>query len=142
MSDFPPPDDPGGTTPPPPPPPPAGGGWQPTSGSSLPPPPGGGWQPGGGGGYSDPQGYQGYGGPPQVPNYLVQSILVTLFCCLPIGIAAIVFATQANSKAAAGDYQGALTSAASAKQWCWIAFGAGIAIFFLYFVFGAALVGV
>src|SRR5882672_10526815 len=28
----------------------------------------------------------------KVPNYLVQSILVTLCCCLPFGIAAIVFA--------------------------------------------------
>ena len=36
--------------------------------------------------------------PVQVPNYLVQSILVTLFCCLPFGIVAIVYAAQVNGK--------------------------------------------
>ena len=42
------------------------------------------------------------GQPTQVPNYLVQSILVTIFCCLPFGIAAIVFAAQVNGKIEAG----------------------------------------
>lgn len=27
---------------------------------------------------------------PSIPNYLVQSILVTIFCCLPFGIAAML----------------------------------------------------
>ena len=39
-------------------------------------------------------------------NWLVESILVTIFCCLPFGIAGIVFASQVNSKWAAGDYNG------------------------------------
>ena len=64
--------------------------------------------------------------PPPVPNYLVPSILVTIFCCLPFGIPAIVFAAQANSKKAAGDFQGGLASAEKAKLWCWISFGVGI----------------
>ena len=38
-----------------------------------------------------------------VPNYLVQAILTTLFCCLPLGIVSIVFATQVNSKLSVGD---------------------------------------
>ena len=42
-----------------------------------------------------------------IPNYLVQAILATLFCCLPFGIVWIVFAAQVNSRAAAGDVQGA-----------------------------------
>ena len=37
-----------------------------------------------------------------IPNYLVWSILVTIFCFLPTGIAAIVFSTQVDSKLAAG----------------------------------------
>lgn len=33
--------------------------------------------------------------PPQkIPNYLAQSILVTVFCCLPLGIPAIVFSAR------------------------------------------------
>ena len=44
----------------------------------------------------------------QPKNYLVESILVTIFCCQPFGIAGIVFASQVNSKYANGDYEGAL----------------------------------
>jgi hypothetical protein len=64
----------------------------------------------------------------QVPNYLVQSILLTLFCCLPFGIVAIVYSSQANGKATAGDYTGAMAAARSAKTWCWAAFGTGLGI--------------
>ena len=39
---------------------------------------------------------------PYIPNYLVQAILVTIFCCLPLGIVSIVYAAQVNGKAAAG----------------------------------------
>lgn len=38
-------------------------------------------------------------------NYLVESILVTIFCCQPFGIVGIVFASQVNSKHASGDYE-------------------------------------
>ena len=55
-----------------------------------------------------------------VPNYLVGGILATLFCCLPTGIASIVFASRANSKAATGDMSGALADAAKAKMWLWL----------------------
>src|SRR5262245_2690227 len=51
----------------------------------------------------------------EIPNYLVQSILVTLFCCLPLGIVSIVFAAQVNSKVAAGDYAGAQKASDQAK---------------------------
>ena len=63
---------------------------------------------------------------PYVPNYLVQAILVTLFCCLPFGIVAIVFAAQVNGKLAAGDYQGAVYASNQAKLWCWVGFGLGL----------------
>ncbi|MBE9608423.1 CD225/dispanin family protein [Chitinilyticum piscinae] len=67
-------------------------------------------------------------GQPEVPSYLVQSILVTLCCCLPFGIASIVFASQVNSKLAAGDLDGALESSRKAKMWAWWGFGVGIAV--------------
>src|ERR1051325_6900915 len=61
-----------------------------------------------------------------VPNYLVQSILVTLCCCLPGGIVALIFAAQVNSKLAAGDVAGAEAASRNAKMWCWISFGIGV----------------
>ncbi|MBV8517518.1 MAG: CD225/dispanin family protein [Acidobacteria bacterium] len=66
--------------------------------------------------------------PPVIPNYLVQSILVTLCCCLPAGIVAIVFSAQVNSKLAAGDVAGAKAASQNAKTWAWVAFGVGVAI--------------
>ncbi|WP_415840732.1 CD225/dispanin family protein [Nocardiopsis rhodophaea] len=59
-------------------------------------------------------------------NWLVPAIL-TLFCCWPAAIPAIVFASQVNSKWNVGDYAGAQESAGKAKMWTLIALGAGIA---------------
>ena len=66
--------------------------------------------------------------PAAIPNYLAQSILVTLCCCLPTGIPAIVFAAQVNSKLLAGDIQGAMRASNNAKTWCWVSFGLGLAL--------------
>lgn len=72
----------------------------------------------------------------KVPNYLVQAILVTVFCCLPTGVAAIVFAAQVNGKLQSGDYQGALKASGNVKTWCWISFGVGIVITAIFFIIG------
>lgn len=67
--------------------------------------------------------------PPQnVPNYLVWAILTTICCCLPPGIASIVYSAQVNTKLAAGDTLGAIDSSDKAKMWAWISFGLGLAI--------------
>ena len=84
--------------------------------------------------------------PPQIPNYLVPAILVTLFCCVPFGIISIVYAAQVNGKVALGDIEGALRTSRSAKKWAWISFGVGLVItvgWIIYFIVGAtALDGV
>ena len=67
--------------------------------------------------------------PPHIPNYLVQAILVTVFCCLPLGIVSIVYAAQVNRKVAVGNIDGARSSAKRAKTWAWVAFGLGFAIY-------------
>ena len=68
-----------------------------------------------------------------VPNYLVQAILCTLFCCVPFGIVAIVFAAQVNPKLSAGDYRGATIASANARTWCWASFWCGLAAVVLWF---------
>lgn len=69
---------------------------------------------------------------PVVPNYLVQSILVTLCCCVPFGVVSIVYAAQVNGKLAAGDIDGARSASKKAKMWAWIAFGGGVIIAIIY----------
>jgi hypothetical protein len=72
-----------------------------------------------------------------VPNYLVWSILTTLFCCLPAGIVSIVFAAQVNSKLAAGDYAGAMQASKNAKIWAIVSAVAGVAVFIPLVLLGA-----
>jgi hypothetical protein len=62
-------------------------------------------------------GYGGFGPSAPPSNYLAWAILSTIFCCLPAGIVAIVFAAQVNGKWMAGDVQGALSSSRNAKIW-------------------------
>ena len=74
--------------------------------------------------------------PPPIPNYLVHSIFVTFCCCLPVGIVAVVYAAQVNSKLAAGDVTGAMAASRSAKMWALIGLILGIVIFLLNLAFG------
>jgi hypothetical protein len=69
-----------------------------------------------------------------VPNYLVHSILATLFCCLPTGIVGIVFASQVNTKLTQGDLAGAKKASDNAKLWCFISLGGGVLQVLLFFV--------
>lgn len=73
-------------------------------------------------------------GPPaeKPANYLVPAILVTLFCCLPFGIVAIIFAAQVNGKLEAGDYVGAQSASKNAKLFTWLSFGIGAVVLGAY----------
>ncbi len=74
--------------------------------------------------------------PPAKPkNWLVESILVTIFCCLPFGVAGIVFAAQVNSKYDAGDFIGAEKASSEAAKWTKIGFFVGLAFLILYLIF-------
>lgn len=73
-------------------------------------------------------------------TWLAESILVTLFCCLPFGIVGIVHSSSVESKFRSGDYDGADRASAEAKKWTMIGFWVGLACIALYFLFvGSAL---
>jgi hypothetical protein len=74
-------------------------------------------------------------------NWLVESILVTVLCCLPFGIAGIVFATQVNTKFDAGDIDGAYKASAEAGRWTKIGFFVGVGVAVLYGIMMALGVG-
>ena len=69
--------------------------------------------------------------PPNVPNYLVLSIISTVLCCPPFGIAGIIYASQVNSKLASGDLEGARRASGKARLWSLIGLAAGV-IFWIY----------
>ena len=72
--------------------------------------------------------------PESVPNHLVKAILVTLFCCLPFGIVAIVFASQVDGKVANGDLNGARQASDNSNFWSNLSIGLGLAGMVLYFL--------
>lgn len=78
--------------------------------------------------------------PVRVSNYLAPAILVTILCCWPFGIPAIVYASQANQKAATGDIAGAKTAASTALTWCWVAFGTGFVFGVIYIIANIAMI--
>ncbi len=82
-----------------------------------------------GGGDSTPPDY-----PEEIPTYLVPAILVTMFCCLPLGIPAIAFAAIASNHLASGNKAAAITASNSAKTWCGISFFCGLALIALFSV--------
>ncbi len=69
--------------------------------------------------------------PANIPNYLVPAIL-SLFCCWPLSIVAIIFAAQVNGKVASGDIQGAMDASKKAKLFSFIAIGIGLALGLVY----------
>jgi hypothetical protein len=86
----------------------------------------------GGAPYAPPVSQLGAGQFGTPPTYLWQAIVVTLFCCMPLGIPAIVFASKVDGLHARGDVQGSLDASRKAKMWCWWSFGIGLAFIGLY----------
>ena len=78
---------------------------------------------------------------------LILAIVATVFCCLPLGIVAIVFAAIGMPREGSGDYVGAESAARSARICIWIPFGLGLAVLAVYVLFflllgiGAAILG-
>lgn len=73
-------------------------------------------------------------------TWIAESILVTIFCCLPFGIAGIVFAAKVSSLYAAGKYEEAEAASKNAGKWTKIGFFAGIVVIILYtLIYGATL---
>jgi len=72
-------------------------------------------------------------------NYLAFAIITTIICCLPFGIVSIIFASQVNSKWAAGDIAGAQSSSRNAKTWAWVSFAVAISGLVIYLIVVLAL---
>ncbi len=70
---------------------------------------------------------------------MAESILVTIFCCLPFGIVGIINASKVSSLYAQGNYDEAQRASADAKKWTIIGLCVGFAGIIIYLaVYGFA----
>ncbi|MDR2117584.1 MAG: CD225/dispanin family protein [Planctomycetaceae bacterium] len=86
------------------------------------------------------QPYSPYNTIPAPADYLIWSILSLVFCCLPLGIAALIFSIQCKTAFAAGRYEEAIKHSRTAFQCNLIALIAGILVLIIWFAL--AMIGV
>ncbi len=73
--------------------------------------------------------------PPKPNNYLVLSILATIFCCLPFGIVGIINAAKVDNAYYSGNYEYASYLSHKASKWTWIAIIASVVMWIAYIGF-------
>ena len=64
----------------------------------------------------------------EAPDHLIMSILVTIFCCLPFGIAGMLKASDCRNARMRGDRENALLYGRAAKKYAMIGLGIGIVL--------------
>lgn len=77
---------------------------------------------------------------PKPGNNMLLGILSTLFCCLPLGVVSIIYASKVDGLYASGDYAGALSASKSARNWALFgAIGGLIYIIIIFIIYGGAI---
>src|ERR1044071_3545531 len=80
------------------------------------------------------------GGSATVPNYLVPAI-ISIFCCWPLAIPALINATKVNGFVAAGNMAAAQEASEKAKKFMKLAFIVGVICWVLVIIFYALIFG-
>jgi len=77
----------------------------------------------------------------EAPDHLVMAILVTVCCCLPLGIIAVIKSTECRSARARGDRANAIENSRQAKKFSLIGLGVGIGIIVLVLALYGIVIG-
>jgi hypothetical protein len=75
-------------------------------------------------------------------TYLWQSIVVTILCCLPLGIPAIVYAAQVEKYYMQGNIEAAQRASRNAKNFCIASLASGLAVYIAYIIYLVAIGGI
>jgi hypothetical protein len=70
--------------------------------------------------------------PRRIPDYLILSIVSMMFCCLPVGVVAVVYAAQVNSHLRRGDLYEAEIASRTARTWALWSIGIGLLVIAIY----------
>jgi hypothetical protein len=65
-------------------------------------------------------------GPEKPPAYLFSSIFVTILCCAPFGIVAIIYGLLVQTRWRSGDERGSQHASDMAEKWMYGGIGAGV----------------
>jgi hypothetical protein len=78
--------------------------------------------------------------PPRPSNYLVLAIICTVTCCMPLGVASIVYSTKVDSAYNAGNFELAAESSKKAKNWGIAGLSIGAVMYLVIFIiYGVAI---
>jgi hypothetical protein len=69
----------------------------------------------------------------KIPNYLALAIL-SVFCCVPMAVPAIIFATQVDGMVASGNIPGAIDASKKARMFSFLAIGLGLVALAIYLI--------
>lgn len=72
-----------------------------------------------------------------INNHLTKAILATIFCCIPFGIVAIIYAASVNGKIEAGKFFGAQIASDKANSWANWSIATGLVIGIIYIIIWA-----
>ena len=89
-------------------------------------------------GYQQPYQQQPANGGYPPKSWMVESILVLIFCCLPFGIVGVVYASKVSGLYAAGRYAEAEQASRDAGKWTKLGFFIGLVVVVLYVILIAA----
>lgn len=76
---------------------------------------------------SVPRAYNSYAYSLPPNDHLIWAVLITIFCCLPFGIVAIVKSSDVERLWHMGMREEAIAKSRSVKKWCWAGFACGAA---------------
>ncbi len=77
---------------------------------------------------------------PSPKNWLVESIISMLFCCLPFGLISLIYATKVDNLYAKRDYDGAKKASDSAKLWFNMSWVTGLIITIIYIIISTTVI--
>jgi hypothetical protein len=73
-------------------------------------------------------------------SWLVESILVTLFCCMPLGIVGIINAAKVNDLWDNGAFEASRQASAEARRWTRIGFWVGLVPILILMLFYGSMI--
>jgi hypothetical protein len=73
--------------------------------------------------------------PGRPPSYIGYSALVTLFCCFPFGLVAMVWGLLVLMRSGSGDAEGAKRASDMAEKWMYAGCGAAFLLFIGWLIY-------